>query len=139
MTTKELFFKLLRYKSITPDDDGALFFITDYLSEYQHTIIDIKDTKNIFIYKKFGDGPHLSFAGHIDVVPPGDEWHSDPFEPTVRDGKVYARGTQDMKSGVCAFIQAMKYTKEFNGTLSMTLTSDEEGDGTYGTVEILKH
>ena len=139
MTTKELFFKLLRYKSITPDDDGAFFFIADYLSEYEHTIIDIEDTKNIFIYKRFGDGPHLSFAGHIDVVPPGDGWDSDPFEPTIKDGKVYARGTQDMKSGVCAFVQAMKNTKNFNGTLSAILTSDEEGDATHGTIEVLKH
>jgi succinyl-diaminopimelate desuccinylase len=139
MTTKELFFKLLRYKSITPDDDGAFFFIADYLSDYEHTIIDIKDTKNIFIYKCFGDGPHLSFAGHIDVVPPGDGWDSDPFEPTLKDGKIYARGTQDMKSGVCAFINAMKNTKKFNGTLSAILTSDEEGDATYGTIEVLKY
>ncbi len=139
MTTKELFFKLLRYKSITPDDDGAFFFIADYLSDYKHTIIDIEDTKNIFIYKRFGDGPHLSFAGHIDVVPPGDGWDSDPFEPTLKDGKIYARGTQDMKSGVCAFVNAMKNTKNFNGTLSAILTSDEEGDATYGTIEVLKH
>ena len=139
MTTQELFFKLLRYKSITPNDDGAFDFIKDYLSSYKHTIIDIEDTKNIFIYKRFGDGPHLSFAGHIDVVPPGDDWDSDPFEPILKDGKVYARGTQDMKSGVCAFIQAMKKTENFNGTLSAILTSDEEGDATYGTIEVLKH
>ncbi len=139
MTTQELFFKLLRYKSITPDDDGAFFFIADYLSAYEHTIINIEDTKNIFIYKKFGDGPHLSFAGHIDVVPPGEGWDSDPFEPTLKNGKVYARGTQDMKSGVCAFIQAMKHTKEFNGTLSAILTSDEEGEATYGTIKVLEH
>ena len=139
MTTQELFFKLLRYKSITPNDDGALSFIADYLSEYKHTIIDVEDTKNLFIYKKFGDGPHLSFAGHIDVVPPGKGWDSEPFEPILKDGKVYARGTQDMKSGVCAFVQAMKRTKEFDGTLSVILTSDEEGDATHGTIEVLKH
>jgi len=139
MTTKELFFKLLRYRSITPDDDGAFFFIANYLSEYKHTIIDIEDTKNIFIYKRFGDGPHLSFAGHIDVVPAGDGWDSDPFEPILKDGKVYARGTQDMKSGVCAFVHALKHTQEFNGTLSIILTSDEEGDATHGTIEVLRH
>jgi len=139
MTTQELFFKLLRYKSITPNDDGAFDFIKDYLSHYEHTIIDIEDTKNIFIYKKFGDGPHLSFAGHIDVVPPGDGWDTDPFEPTLKDGLVYARGTQDMKSGVCAFIQAMKKTEDFNGTISAILTSDEEGDAKYGTIEVLKY
>ncbi len=139
MTTQELFFKLLRYKSITPDDDGSLFFIADYLCGYKHTIIDIEDTKNIFIYKRFGDGPHLSFAGHVDVVPPGKGWDSDPFEPTLKNGKVYARGTQDMKSGVCAFVQALKHTKEFNGTLSAILTSDEEGDSVHGTIEVLRH
>jgi len=139
MTTQELFFKLLRYKSITPNDDGAFDFIKDYLSHYEHTIIDVEDTKNIFIYKKFGEGPHLSFAGHIDVVPPGEGWDTDPFEPILKDGKVYARGTQDMKSGVCAFIQAMKKTESFDGTLSAILTSDEEGDATYGTIEVLKY
>lgn len=139
MTTQELFFKLLRYRSITPNDDGAFDFIKDYLSHYEHTIIDVEDTKNIFIHKKFGEGPHLSFAGHIDVVPPGDGWDTDPFEPTLKDGKVYARGTQDMKSGVCAFIQAMKKTESFDGTISAILTSDEEGDATYGTIEVLKH
>ncbi|WP_024953793.1 succinyl-diaminopimelate desuccinylase [Sulfurospirillum arcachonense] len=139
MTTQELFFKLLKYKSITPNDDGAFFFIADYLSQYKHTIIDIEDTKNLFLYKKFGEGPHLCFAGHIDVVPPGDGWSSDPFEPTIRDGKVYARGTQDMKSGVCAFLQVFKQIKEFNGTLSIILTSDEEGDAEHGTIEVLRH
>lgn len=139
MTTQELFFKLLRYKSMTPHDDGAFTFIKDYLSHYKHKIIDIEDTKNIFIYKKFEEGPHLCFAGHIDVVPPGSGWDTDPFEPTLKDGKVYARGTQDMKSGVCAFIQAMKNTQNFSGTLSTILTSDEEGDGTYGTIEVLNY
>lgn len=139
MTTQELFFKLLRYKSITPDDDGAFFFLADYLSHFEHTIIDIEDTKNIFLYKRFGEGPHLCFAGHIDVVPPGDNWDSNPFEPTIKDGKVYARGTQDMKSGVCAFVQACKDTENFDGTLSIILTSDEEGDAKHGTIEVLNH
>ncbi len=139
MTTKELFYKLLSYRSITPDDDGSLFFICDYLAEYKHTIIDVGDTKNVFIYKRFGEGPHLSFAGHVDVVPAGNGWFSDPFVPTLKDGKVYARGAQDMKSGVCAFVQALKSTKEFDGTLSLILTSDEEGDATHGTIEVLNY
>lgn len=138
MNTKELFFKLLRYHSITPDDDGAFAFIADYLSDFEHMLIDIEDTKNIFIYKRFGEGPHLCFAGHIDVVPPGEGWESDPFEPTLKGGKIYARGTQDMKSGVCAFVQACKETKTFGGTLSLLLTSDEEGEATHGTIEVLR-
>jgi len=139
MTTKELFFKLLKYKSITPSDDGAFEFIKEYLSDFESINIDVKDTKNLFLYKKFGDGIHLSFAGHIDVVPPGNGWDTKPFEPIIKDGKVYARGTQDMKSGICAILKALKETKEFKGTLSAILTSDEEGDAKHGTIEVLKY
>ena len=139
MNTKELFFKLLKYKSITPNDDGAFAFIIEYLSHFEHTIIDVENTKNLFLYKKFSEGPHLSFAGHIDVVPPGDGWDTNPFEPVIKDGKVYARGTQDMKSGLCAFLKACKETNKFSGTLSLILTSDEEGNAKYGTIEVLNY
>lgn len=138
MDIKELFFKLLSFKSITPDDGGALDFIREYMEGFEAVRIDENGVKNLFLYKKFGDGEHLCFAGHIDVVPPGDGWSSDPFVPTEKNGYIYARGAQDMKSGVCAFLQACKNTKEFNGTLSILLTSDEEGDAKYGTVEVLK-
>lgn len=139
MNLQELFFKLLRYKSITPSDDGAFEFIREYMQGFESIDVNLKDTKNLILYKKFGDGIHLSFAGHIDVVPAGDGWDSDPFEPTLKDGYVFARGTQDMKSGVCAFLKACKDTNEFNGTLSLLITSDEEGDGTYGTIQMLHH
>lgn len=139
MTTQELFFKLLRYKSITPNDDGAFEFIAEYLDQFEHIRIDVADTKNLFLYKKFGQGPHLCFAGHIDVVPPGEGWKSDPFEPVLENGNVFARGAQDMKSGVCAFLKACKEAKEFDGTLSLLLTSDEEGDAKHGTIEVLKY
>lgn len=139
MKTQELFFKLLKYKSITPDDDGAFEFIAEYLDHFEHVRIDVADTKNLFLYKKFSDGEHLCFAGHIDVVPPGDGWDSEPFVPVLKDGKVYARGTQDMKSGVCAFLKACKETTSFSGTLSVLLTSDEEGDAKHGTIEVLKY
>ncbi len=139
MTLKELFFKLLTFKSITPSDDGAFEFIKSYMKDFKAIHVDIEDTKNLILYKTFGDGIHLSFAGHIDVVPPGDKWDSDPFTPTEKDGFIYARGTQDMKSGVCAFLSACNKAKEFKGTLSILLTSDEEGDAKYGTIEILKY
>ncbi len=139
MSVIELFEKLLRFRSVTPDDDGGLDFISEYLSDFEVVKIDKEDTKNIFLYKKFGDGKHLCFAGHIDVVPPGEGWESDPFEPTTRDGYIYARGSQDMKSGLAAFIQAVKEVENFNGTLSLLITSDEEGDAKYGTVEVLKY
>ncbi len=140
MTTKELFFKLLSFKSITPNDNGAFEFIKEYLPNFEIIEIEKEGVKNLFLYKRFKkEGVHLCFAGHIDVVPPGEGWDSDPFTPTEKDGFVYARGTQDMKSGVAAFLKAVKECNYFPGTLSILLTSDEEGDAKYGTVEMLKY
>ncbi len=139
MNTKELFLKLLSYKSITPDDAGALDFIEKYMVGFNAIRVDKNDTKNLLLYKEFGGKEHLCFAGHVDVVPPGDGWSSDPFEPTLKDGYIYARGAQDMKSGVCAFLQACKNATNFRGTLSIVLTSDEEGDAKFGTIEVLKY
>ncbi len=141
MTIIELFQKLLRFKSITPDDDGAFDFIDEYLgNEWNCIKLDIEDTKNRFYYKKFNDNTqHLCFAGHIDVVPTGEGWSVEPFIADVVEGVITARGTQDMKSGVAAFLFACKHTKNFDGTLSILLTSDEEGEGTYGTIKVLEH
>jgi len=138
LKTHELFLKLLRFVSVTPDDGGAFTFIKAYLTDFEVIELNVENTKNLFLYKRFGKGPHLCFAGHIDVVPPGHGWESDPFEPIVKEGVVYARGAQDMKSGVCAFVQALRETTHFNGTLSAILTSDEEGDAKHGTIEVIK-
>ena len=139
MKTIDLFKTLLKFKSITPDDDGALDFISEYLSDYTAIRLDKNGVKNLFLYKKFGDGIHLNFAGHIDVVPPGEGWKSDPFDPIEQDGFIYARGAQDMKSGVAAFVNVCKEIKDFEGIISIMLTSDEEGDAKYGTLEILEY
>jgi len=138
LNTQELFLKLLRFVSVTPDDGGAFEFIKTYLDDFEIIEVNVEKTKNLFLYKRFGEGPHLCFAGHIDVVPPGLGWNSEPFEPIIKEGLVYARGAQDMKSGVCAFLQTLKTTKYFNGTLSALLTSDEEGDAKHGTIEMIK-
>ena len=127
--------------NLAPNDDGAMEFIKEYLSDFEVIETQKEKVKNLFIYKKFGNGEHLCFGGHIDVVPPGEGWKSDPFKPIERDGKIYARGAQDMKSGVAAFLWAIKNTKNFNGTLSALITSDEEGDAIWGTkymLEVLK-
>ena len=141
MTQIELFKKLLEFKSITPSDAGAFEFITEYLGdEWQCIELDFQDVKNRFYYKKFNDNKqHLCFAGHVDVVPAGDGWDTDPFEAVEKDGLIYARGTQDMKSGVAAFLYACKYAHKFDGTLSILLTSDEEGDAINGTVKVLEY
>ena len=139
MTVIELFKFFLASKSETPDDGGILDFIESYLDEYTAIRIDKEEVKNLFIYKKFGEGKHLCFAGHVDVVPAGSGWTSDPYMPIEKDGYIYARGAQDMKSGLAAFVQAVKDTKNFDGTLSLLLTSDEEGPAKHGTVEVLKY
>lgn len=139
MEVVDLFIKLLSYESMTPDDAGSLSFIAEYLEEYESLWVNEQGVKNLFLYKKFGEGPHLCFAGHVDVVPPGDGWESNPFTPTIKDGIITARGAQDMKSGVAAFVQAMRDSKSFHGTLSLLLTSDEEGEAKYGTKIMLEH
>jgi len=136
----DLFLKLLSAESITPDDGGTLTYIANYLENFEATWVNEGGVKNLFLTKKFSEGKHLCFAGHLDVVPAGEGWETNPFIPVIKDGYIYARGTQDMKSGVAAFVQAVRdMESDFNGRLSLLLTSDEEGDGTYGTQIMLKH
>lgn len=146
MQVVEFLKQILKFRSITPEDDGALEFIRAYCDEFDSLFVNKNGVKNLILSKKFGDGVHLCFAGHIDVVPPGEGWSSEPFSPACKDGYIYARGAQDMKSGVAAFVCACKQIcsdislgkAKFDGTLSMIITSDEEGDGIYGTLEALK-
>ncbi|MDD5052734.1 MAG: succinyl-diaminopimelate desuccinylase [Sulfuricurvum sp.] len=139
MNVIELFKKLLESPSVTPEDGGIFEFLAEYLSEFQIIRLDHEGVKNLFAYRCFGVGKHLCFAGHVDVVPAGEGWNSDPFIATEKEGYIYARGAQDMKSGVAAFVQALKEAKEYEGTLSILLTSDEEGPAKYGTVEVLAY
>jgi len=138
MDVIELFKHFVNTKSETPDDGGLLDFIEEYLEGFDAVRVDVADVKNLFIYKKFGEGEHLCFAGHVDVVPAGNNWDTNPYEAVEKDGYIYGRGTQDMKSGLAAFTQAVKETKEFKGTLSLLLTSDEEGEAINGTVKVLE-
>ncbi|UFS63303.1 succinyl-diaminopimelate desuccinylase [Sulfurimonas sp. HSL-3221] len=133
-----LFKHLIERKSETPDDGGILDFVEGYLDGFTAVRIDVAEVKNLFIYKRFGEGEHLCFAGHVDVVPAGEGWDTDPYTAVEKAGKIYGRGAQDMKAGVSAFLQAVKETEAFRGTLSLLLTSDEEGPAKHGTVELLK-
>ena len=139
MQVTDLLIKLLSAPSVTPDDAGLMEFVEGYLPDYEAIRVDRGGVKNLFLSRKFGEGEHLCFAGHVDVVPPGEGWESDPFVPLIRDGSLYARGAQDMKSGVAAFVEAMRKAERFNGRLSLLLTSDEEGEATYGTRIMLEH
>jgi len=139
MNVVDLLLKLLSFKSVTPDDAGSLAFIENYLDGFEATYINKEGVKNLFLTKKFSEGSHLCFAGHVDVVPAGEGWKSDPFVPMIKEGNIYARGTQDMKSGVAAFMQVAKEVESFEGRLSLLLTSDEEGEAEFGTVIMLEH
>lgn len=133
-----LFKHLIERKSETPDDGSILDFIEGHLDGFTAVRLDVEGVKNLFIYKKFGGGSHLCFAGHVDVVPAGEGWETDPYEAVEKEGKIYGRGAQDMKAGVAAFTQAVKEAESFDGTLSLLLTSDEEGPAKYGTAHVLK-
>ena len=139
MNVVDLLIRLLSAPSVTPEDAGLMEFVQDSLPGFEVIRVDEGRVKNLFMSRKFGEGEHLCFAGHIDVVPPGDGWHSDPFVPRIEGGMIHARGAQDMKSGVAAFLQAMKEAERFDGTLSLLLTSDEEGEAKYGTRIVLEY
>ena len=137
--------KLIEKKSVTPNDDGCQEYIKDELSDYgfKHENINLEDVKNIWLRKGFGS-PLLVFAGHTDVVPPGniDEWDTKPFEPEVKNNILYGRGASDMKSSISAMISAAQKFVENNpnhkGSIGFLLTSDEEGPAKYGTQKVIE-
>ncbi len=146
--TLELAKALIRRRSITPADDGCQQLIIDRLAPlgFRPEVLVHGDVANLLI-RHGTTRPLLVLAGHTDVVPPGplEKWHSDPFEPTERDGKLFGRGAADMKASVAAFVVAAeRFVREFPdhpGTLALLVTSDEEGpavDGTARVVEAMK-
>jgi succinyl-diaminopimelate desuccinylase len=93
-------------------------------------------TENMVAIRGEG-GPHFGFAGHLDVVPPGDGWSGDPFAAQIVDGHLIGRGANDMKSAIAAYVAALSRIGETNGTLSLLITGDEEGYAAYGTPRII--
>jgi succinyl-diaminopimelate desuccinylase len=93
--------------------------------------------ENLFAMRGSGV-PHFAYAGHLDVVPPGEGWSSDPFVPEVRGDLLYGRGAVDMKGSIAAFAAAAARRPDHPGTLSLIMTGDEEGFATYGTVELIE-
>ena len=93
-------------------------------------------TENMVAIRE-GDGPHFGFAGHLDVVPPGEGWSGDPFDAQIRDGVLIGRGANDMKSAIAAFVAALSRLEDANGTVSLLITGDEEGYAAYGTPRII--
>src|SRR4030095_14775694 len=93
--------------------------------------------ENLFATRGTG-GPHFGFAGHLDVVPPGEGWSSAPFEPELRGGLLHGRGAVDMKGGIAAFVAACADIPDHAGTLSLIITGDEEGPATFGTPKLIE-
>jgi succinyl-diaminopimelate desuccinylase len=139
---------LIARASVTPADLGCQQLMIDRLRAVGFTIekMDFGSVEN-FWATHGTDAPVLCFAGHTDVVPTGplEEWQSEPFKPTIRDGRLYGRGAADMKSGLAAMVTAAEaFVREHprhRGTIAFLITSDEEGpsvDGTKRVVELLK-
>ena len=142
---------LVRCESVTPVEGGALTLLENVLQpagftchRLTFTTPGTPDVENL--YARIGNGgPHLCFAGHTDVVPPGrlDAWSVPPFAGEIRDGILYGRGAVDMKGGVACFVAAAldylaSQESKFHGSLSFLITGDEEGPSINGTMKLLE-
>ena len=141
----ELAQELIRRRSLTPDDAGCQDLLATRLSAagFQCETIRCGSVTNLWA-RRGSARPLLCFAGHTDVVPTGPlvEWLSEPFTPTVRDGRLYGRGAADMKSSIAAFVVAAEaFARErpaHAGSIALLLTSDEEGPSVDGTVRVVE-
>jgi succinyl-diaminopimelate desuccinylase len=142
--TLDLARALIARRSVTPDDAGCQALIAARLQRLGFALetLESKGVTNLWA-RRGKAAPVVCFAGHTDVVPTGplDQWHSDPFAPTEREGRLYGRGAADMKTSLAAFVTA---TERFlaqhpnpRGSIAFLITSDEEGDATDGTVKVV--
>ncbi|HEX2258009.1 MAG TPA: succinyl-diaminopimelate desuccinylase [Afifellaceae bacterium] len=148
---EELLRALVRAPSVTPDVGAALDMLEAALRpagfEVHRPVFSAPDTPDVEnLFAAIGSGePHLTFAGHVDVVPPGpaEAWRYDPFGGEVEDGTLYGRGAVDMKGGVAAMAAAAlgfvaRRGPDFGGRLSLLITGDEEGPAVNGTAKLLE-
>ena len=143
--------ELIRFPTITPVDAGVMKFLEKKLKKlgFKTKILEFKEkgfkpVKNL--YARFGSKtPNFMFAGHVDIVPPGNikDWTVNPFKPSVKKGHLIGRGANDMKSSIAAFVSAvstfLSKNKKFNGSISLLITGDEEGDAVNGTKKVVEY
>ncbi|MDR2723693.1 MAG: succinyl-diaminopimelate desuccinylase [Holosporaceae bacterium] len=139
---------LIRCKSVTPEDDGAIDYISKFLSSvgFKTQILTFKSKdgnniiKNLFAEYGTSDKKSLGFIGHSDVVPAGEHWEEDPFAAVQKDGFLYGRGVADMKGGIAAFCcAAAQFVRHhFDGTIEFFVTGDEEVGSPEGMQSLLK-
>ena len=143
--------ELIRFPSITPVDAGAIKFLSKKLKllGFSCKILEFKDKKSKPIknlYARLGkQEPNLCYAGHTDVVPPGnlEDWTVDPFKPVIKKNYLIGRGANDMKSSIACFISAvnkfLKKKSKFKGSISLLITGDEEGPAINGTKKVVNY
>ncbi|GBR43754.1 succinyl-diaminopimelate desuccinylase [Neokomagataea thailandica] len=142
----ELAQDMLRCRSVTPVDDGAQACLITALEALGFTVTQLPfgpaDAPTPNFYARRGEGkPRLCFAGHTDVVPPGQGWAHDPFEAVIQDGMLYGRGIADMKGGLACSVAAVARLlaeREPHGAISFLITGDEEGPAHYGTKPVIE-
>ncbi len=143
--TLELSLQLLRQPSVTPVDHTCQDIMAKRLEKIGFNIENMRfdDVDNLWA-RKGTKAPVFCFAGHTDVVPTGnlDAWNSDPFVPEIRDGKLYGRGSADMKTALAAMVVAserfVKKHPTHKGSIAFLITSDEEGPSINGTVKVIE-
>ncbi|OGT44408.1 MAG: succinyl-diaminopimelate desuccinylase [Gammaproteobacteria bacterium RIFCSPHIGHO2_12_FULL_40_19] len=139
--------ELINIQSITPNDNGCQKILIDRLKKigFEITVLTSNGVTNFFALRGSDQNTLFAFSGHTDVVPPGEltEWHSPPFEASVRDGKLFGRGAADMKSALAAMTVATERFVEkhpnHTGKIGFLITSDEEGSGKDGTIRIVEY
>jgi succinyl-diaminopimelate desuccinylase len=141
---------LVRCPSVTPEEGGALGFLARVLGdagfEVHRPVFSEAGTPDVEnLYARWGTGrPYLLFAGHTDVVPPGDvgRWAHDPFGGVVENGELHGRGAVDMKGGIACMVAAaldfLQAHPDFSGSLGFLITGDEEGPAVNGSVKLLQ-
>ena len=143
--------ELIKFPSITPVDAGVMKFLEKKLKKlgFKTKILEFKEknfkpVKNL--YARLGKkGPNFCYAGHLDVVPPGNikNWTINPFKPSVKKAHLIGRGANDMKSSIACFVSAVSQflnkNEYFNGSISLLITGDEEGDAVNGTKKVVKY
>ena len=138
--------ELIRKPSITPKDAGAINTLAKNLRSlgFRCHFINFKNIKNL--YAKLGtSSPNFCYAGHTDVVPPGNinDWSVNPFKPAIKNNKLIGRGANDMKSSIACFVSAVSRFKvknrKFKGSISLLITGDEEGLAVNGTKKVIEY
>jgi succinyl-diaminopimelate desuccinylase len=147
MTSKTLQYarELIGRRSVTPEDAGCQSWLADKLTRLGFVIEPVVSGEVTNLWARRGDkAPLVCFAGHTDVVPTGplEQWTSDPFIPTERDGRLYGRGAADMKGSIAAFLAAVEDFLAAHpghaGSIAWLITSDEEGPAVDGTVKVVE-